>query len=93
MDAPTDAVPTLTLEEGLASGFGGCNTFRGPYELDEESIAIGPLAGTLMACEEPKMAAESAYLPALEAAEEWAVEGGELVLSTDGKETLRFSAG
>jgi heat shock protein HslJ len=93
VDAPEDAMPTLTLEDGNASGFGGCNTFRGGYELEGKAITIGPLAGTLMACEEPKMAAESAYLPALEAAELWAVEGGELVLSSGGDETLRFSAG
>ena len=45
-----------------------------------------------MACEEPKMAVEAAYLPALEAADAWAIEGGELVLSSGGDETLRFSA-
>jgi len=93
VEAPADATPTLTLEEGAASGFGGCNTFRGGYEVDGESISVGPLAATLMACEEPKMAAEGAYLPALEAADAWAVSDGELVLSSDGEETLRFSAG
>jgi heat shock protein HslJ len=92
VEAPADALPTLTLEDGSASGFGGCNTFRGGYEVDGDSIAIGPLAATLMACEEPKMAAEGAYLLALEAADGWAMEDGELVLSTDGEETLRFSA-
>ena len=92
VDAPDDAVPTLTLDGGNASGFGGCNTFAGGYELDGDSISIGPLAGTLMACEEPKMAVEAAYLPALEAADAWAIEGGELVLSSGGDETLRFSA-
>lgn len=92
VEAPADSTPTLTLEGGNASGFGGCNTFRGSYELDGDSISIGPLAATLMACEEPKMAAEGAYLPALEAADAWAVEDGELVLSTGGEETLRFSA-
>jgi heat shock protein HslJ len=93
VEAPADATPTLTLEEGAASGFGGCNTFRGGYEVDGESISIGPLAATLMACEEPKMAAEGAYLPALEAADAWAISDGELVLSSDGEETLRFTAG
>jgi heat shock protein HslJ len=91
VEFPDDAVPTLTLEEGQASGFGGCNTFGGGYEVDGESISIGPLAATLMACEEPKMAAEAAYMPALEAADAWAVEDGELVLSSGGDETLRFS--
>jgi heat shock protein HslJ len=90
VDAPDDSVPTLTLADGSASGFGGCNNFNGAYELDGDSITIGPLAATLMACEDDKSAAEAAYLPALEAADAWVIEGGELVLSTDGEETLRF---
>jgi heat shock protein HslJ len=93
VDAPEDAAPTLTLADGSANGFGGCNTFAGSYELDGDSIKIGPLASTMMACEEAKSAAEAAYLPALEAADAWAVEDGELVLSSDGEETLRYSAG
>ena len=92
VDAPDDSVPTLTLGDDGASGFGGCNNFNGPYELDGDSVTIGPLAATLMACEDDKSAAEAAYLPALEAADAWAIEGGELILSTDGEETLRFSA-
>jgi heat shock protein HslJ len=92
VDAPSDSVPTLTLEEGIASGFGGCNSFTGGYELDDDSITIGPLAATLMACEDDKSAAEAAYVPALEAADSWAIEDGELILSTDGEETLRFEA-
>ena len=93
VDVPDDAdPPTLLLEEGNASGFGGCNTFTGGYELDGDSISIGPLAGTLMACEEPKMAVEGAYMPALEAADAWSVDGDELVLSSGGEETLRFSS-
>ena len=63
VEAPSDAVPTLTLSDGSASGFGGCNTFSGDYELDGDSITIGPIASTMMACEEAKSAAESAYLP------------------------------
>jgi len=91
VDAPEDAVPTLTLEEGTASGFGGCNTFTGGYELDGDSISIGPLAGTLMACEVQKMAVEGAYMPLLESADAWSIDGDELVLSSGGEETLRFS--
>jgi heat shock protein HslJ len=91
-DPPEDAVPTLTLEDGNASGFGGCNTFAGGYELDGDSISIGPLAGTLMACDVQKMAVEGAYMPLLEAADAWSIDGDELVLSSEGEETLRFSA-
>ena len=93
VDVPGDAdPPTLLLEEGNASGFGGCNTFTGGYELDGDSISIGPLAGTLMACELQKMAVEGAYMPALEAADAWSIDGDELVLSSGGEETLRFSS-
>lgn len=93
VDVPGDAdPPTLLLEEGNASGFGGCNTFTGAYELDGDSISIGPLAGTLMACELQKMAVEGAYMPALEAADAWSIDGDELVLSSGGEETLRFSS-
>ena len=92
VDVPEDAVPTLLLEEGNASGFGGCNTYTGDYELDGGGISIGPLAGTLMACEVQKMAVEGAYMPALEAADAWSIDGDELVLSSGGEETLRFSS-
>ncbi len=92
VDVPDDAAPTLLLEEENASGFGGCNTFTGGYALDGDSISIGPLAGTLMACEEPKMAVEGAYIPALEAADAWSIAGDELVFSSGGEETLRFSS-
>ena len=93
VDVPEDAdPPTLLLEDGNASGFGGCNTFTGGYELDGDSISIGPLAGTLMACELQKMAVEGAYMPALEAADAWSIDGDELVLSSGGEETLRFSS-
>ena len=91
VDVPEDAVPTLLLEEGNASGFGGCNTYTGDYELDGDAISIGPLAGTLMACEVQKMAVEGAYMPALEAADAWSIDGDELVLSSGDEETLRFS--
>ena len=37
------------------------------------------------------MAVEGAYLPALEAADAWSIDGDELVLSSGDEETLRFS--
>jgi heat shock protein HslJ len=93
VDTVEDAVPTLTLEDGNASGFAGCNQFTGGYEVDGDTISLGPLAATMMACPDDVTAVETAYLPALEAADAWAIDGGELVLSADGEETLRFTAG
>jgi putative lipoprotein len=91
-DVPDDAVPTLMLDDGTASGSGGCNNYTGPYEVDGDSLTIGPIAGTMMACEEPKMTVETTYLQALEATDAWSVDGSELVLSSNGDETLRFSS-
>jgi heat shock protein HslJ len=40
--------------DGQLSGFGGCNRVFGPCEVDGESIRIGPVASTRMACAEPE---------------------------------------
>lgn len=43
---------TIAFEDTTVSGSDGCNQFNGPYELSEGNmISIGPLAGTLIACE------------------------------------------
>jgi heat shock protein HslJ len=91
VDAPATAVPTLTLEDGTAGGFSGCNSYQGPYELDGDTISLGPMAATLMGCPEPEANAEAAYFAALDGVDAWAIEGGELVLSAGGSESLRFS--
>jgi heat shock protein HslJ len=83
--------PTLTLAGGEASGFNGCNTYGGGYELDGASITFGELRSTLMACPDAETATERTYMSAIEAVDAWAVENGELVLSTGGEETLRYA--
>jgi heat shock protein HslJ len=93
VEVPDDATPTLTLADGTASGFGGCNQYSGSYELDGDSLSIGPVAATMMACEEPKMAVEQAYVPALEDVDAWTVDSGELILTSEGDEILRYSGG
>jgi len=55
-----DAEPSFTINArephltfyagGSVAGADGCNTLRGTYRLDGESISIGPVMGTLMAC-------------------------------------------
>jgi len=47
--------PTARFEGGRVSGFSGCNQFFGPYALDRDRVVIGPLAGSMMACEPPAM--------------------------------------
>jgi heat shock protein HslJ len=56
---------TAGFKAGRISGFSGCNQFFGPYTLDRGRVVIGPLAGSLMACEEPSMKVEKAVHAAL----------------------------
>lgn len=41
----------ISFDEGTISGFMGCNLYSGSYELNGDSIAIGPLAATRKHCE------------------------------------------
>jgi heat shock protein HslJ len=91
VDLPPAVSPSLTLEEGRASGHAGCNRFTGAYELAGERLTFGPLAGTLMACPPPLEAVERAYLAALARVASWRVEEDALVLlDADGQELLRY---
>lgn len=52
---PGEREPHLVFEAGdRVSGADGCNLLRGRYELSGTTIKIGPLVGTLMACDEAK---------------------------------------
>ncbi|MDP1876028.1 MAG: META domain-containing protein [Actinomycetota bacterium] len=66
----TDGVlQTITFAaDGTVSGSAGCNRFAGTYSTDGSAISIGPLATTLMACEENIMNAEATFLVRLQAA-------------------------
>ena len=56
---------TAGFKAGRISGFSGCNQFFGPYTLDRDRVVIGPLAGSMMACEQPAMKVENAVHAAL----------------------------
>jgi heat shock protein HslJ len=90
---PAGAAPTLEFrEDGTAGGMSGCNSYNGSYTVDGNTITFGPLISTKMACEQPLMTMESAYLAALQGATAAAVdEDGNLVLS--GTATMTFTPG
>ena len=82
---------TLLLEDGRASGSGGCNRFAGGYLLDGARLAFEPLASTRMACEPEVMQAESDFFAALARTARFRIDEGELVLLDDaGTEVLRL---
>ncbi len=58
----------LFTPDGQVSGYGGCNTFSGSVQAATDgTMAIGPIATTMMACEQG-MDQETAYLSALQSA-------------------------
>ncbi len=76
---------TVTFTADTASGNSGCNTFTGGYTLDGVKVAVGPLAGTMKACEQPVMDQETQFLAALQTPS--------TVESSGGKVTLRDASG
>lgn len=84
---------TLVFTDDMAGGFAGCNNFRGAYQADGASLAFGPLAMTLKACEEPVMAFEQDYLAALASVTGYTLGDGTLSLTdAAGAEALAFAA-
>lgn len=78
----------LNPEGKAAQGSGGCNTFRGDYQLDGESLRLTRLISTRMAC--PDLEVEGTFLKALEAATSYKLAGEKLELYADGKLLARF---
>lgn len=84
---------SATFERGTVNGFSGVNTYRGPAGAKADgSFHAGPLASTMMAGPPEAMAAEQAYLKALEAATTFGAGSGKLTLyAPDGSASLVYS--
>lgn len=91
---PAKARVTLEFADGNVSGTAACNSFGGTYRTSGDgglTISVG--AVTMMACPEPVMALESAYLAALGAVTGSQVSGeGRSLLLTGGTVALSYQA-
>lgn len=93
LDVPAGVSASARFEAGRVSGSGGCNRFTGGWTGTAEALSIGPLAGTMMACEEPAMAVEAAVLRHLSEARRAAIGDGRLDLVGEGGAVLlRYEA-
>ena len=45
---------TATFEDGQVRGSAGCNSYSGSYQVSGDTITVGPVAITEMACLEPE---------------------------------------
>ena len=85
----TESTPLTTAvfgADGRLTGFDGCNDYFADYAVDGESVAIGPVATTRMACPSEELASQAAsYAAALAASRTWSVtDDGILELQDEG---------
>jgi heat shock protein HslJ len=81
---PFGVRPTIRLEGGTASGFGGCNQFSGSYQLDGSSLRFDEeMTVTLALCDDSTQQLEDAYLAALGQVDGWILDAGTLGLTDD----------
>lgn len=84
---------TIAFEDDSVHGSAPCNTYGGPFELDDDSLSLGPLASTMRACEDDAVtAAETEYLAALESVESVEVDDDDRLVLTGPDVSLVFDA-
>ena len=84
-----DAPVTFVVEGSNVSGRSACNQYFGQFALVDGHVSLSGLGGTEMACEEPIMTLEGAYLAGLAKIDAARMDGDALVLTGPGTE-LRF---
>jgi heat shock protein HslJ len=82
-------------ETGQLSGSSGCNRYFGDVVVDGDQLTFsaGPMGMTRMACSDPIMKQEAAFIELLGRATRFAIQDGMLFLFTDSDEVLTFSPG
>jgi heat shock protein HslJ len=95
-DAPTvvivEAPITATFSENGISGSAGCNTYSGPFQFANDTLTVGPIVSTEIACAEAVNAQETAYLNALVTASTFQITDGQLQIFYDGGVLIFTSA-
>ncbi len=83
---------TVDFESGRVHGFAGCNRFFGAYAQKGDTLELGSLGATMMACAEPAMSIENRFLKSFAGALRVTVAGDELTLTPEaGGDALRFA--
>lgn len=87
--------PTLVVDgpAGRISGNAGCNSYGGSAAFAGQSVEVGPLVSTKMACDKTVMDQEIIFLEVLGAAVTWEIDGITLRLTAADGRALEFRAG
>ena len=83
----------LQLKGGQMSGFSGCNSLGGKYEIIADQLKLTQVASTMMYCEGPGMAIEKSLYAAVGRVARYKIEGQFLELFDDaGASLAKFEA-
>jgi len=80
--------PTIEFAGDRIVGTGGCNRYFGTYTVEAQTISVGAVGSTEMACEPPIMAREASFFEALSASRTYRRLGDTLVLTADDGGTI-----
>ncbi len=84
LTVPFGVQATLRLDDGMATGSGGCNSFGGGYTIDVSALDFSDeLIRTLALCDETVQSIEDAYLAALPQVAGWSIISGQLQLTDE----------
>lgn len=89
--SPADPSVTtnITFGDGEVQGSGGVNSFSGTYEAaDGGDLTFGALQSTEMAGSPQAMEQEGAFFSALQETRHFELNGGKLILTSSGNDTL-----
>jgi heat shock protein HslJ len=80
--------PTIAFKDGRIEGHTGCNSYGGPVTIDGTAFEAGDMTMTLIGCLDAIGDMETAFLRAVDGAQELGVQGANLVIRGDGGEIL-----
>jgi heat shock protein HslJ len=80
--------PTIAFKEGRIEGTTGCNSYGGDVTINGATIEAGDMAMTLIGCMDEISEMETAFLAALDGAEELSSQGANLVIRGSGGEIV-----
>lgn len=91
IDAEEDAFTLrFDAEETMLAGRTDCNRFFGSYKVEDDTLTLGEMGMTRMAC--PDMEHENAFMQMLERVTAYAIEGDRLTLLAGDEPLAEFKA-
>ena len=83
----------MQLKGGQMSGFSGCNSLGGKYEINADQLKLSQMASTMMYCEGPGMAIEKSLYAAVGRVAQYRIDGQFLELFDEaGTSLAKFEA-